>query len=126
VIVPKAAGKTPLERYRASGGPMGPKTPLVALVRLDHANSADVIAVAEARRDGTTLAIAIDNRVYDGPVSANVVTEPLVEIELGPLAPGTYTMTVEERVSHFTRLDQPRNGTTPVPRLSSKISLTIQ
>jgi hypothetical protein len=125
VIVPKAAGKTPLERYRAHGGPMAANTPLVALVRLEQANSPDVITI-DARRDGTTIAIAIDNRRYDGTLHANVVTMPLVEIELGALKPGTYTMAVEERVAHFTKIDEPRKATTPVPRLSEKLTITIQ
>src|SRR3974390_1891861 len=64
VIVPKAAGKTPLDRYRAHGGPMAANPPLVALVPLARANSSDAITVAEAHRDGTTITIAIDNRVY--------------------------------------------------------------
>lgn len=126
VIVPKAAGKTPLERYRAHGGPMGANTPLVALVRLERANSSDVITVADARRDGTTITIAIDNRVYDGVVHANVVTMPLVEIELGALKHGTYTMNVEEKVAHFTKIDRPQDATAPVPRLSAKLSIAIQ
>ena len=126
VIVPKAAGKTPLERYRAHGGPMAANTPLVALVRLEHANSADAITVSEARRDGTKITLAIDNRVYDGVLHANFVSTPLVEVELGALKPGTYTMTVEEKVSHFTRFDHPEDATSPVPRLSSKLTITIQ
>jgi hypothetical protein len=126
VIVPKASGKTPVDRYRAQHGPMAANTPLVALVKLDPGKVADSVLVATARRDGNTIAIVIDNRIYEGVIHANMPRIPLIEIELGALKPGEYTMTVEERVSHFKKYDHPETATAPVPRLQEKLTITIQ
>src|SRR5438309_11299391 len=83
VIVPKAAGKTPLDRYRANAGAIGANTPLVAEIRLNQANSPDVVTVSDAHRDGTTISITVENRRYDGDLAKNIVWILLVEVELG-------------------------------------------
>lgn len=124
VIVPRAAGKTPLERYRANVGAIGATTPLVAEIRLGEANGPDVVSVSDAHRDGAAIAITIENRRYDGPLERNAVWTPLVEVELGTLKPGSYTLTIDERVLRFQT--EPKTAR-PVGRgLSFTSTLTIQ
>jgi hypothetical protein len=98
VITARSAGATPLERFRAATRALSARTPLVALVRLATANQPDVVTVADARRDGTKITIVLENRRFEGPLSKNIVWEPLVEIELGALEPGDYAITIDERV----------------------------
>lgn len=125
VIVPAGAGKTVLERYRSGAKPTS-STPLVVIVRLSDANSPDTFAVTAAHRDGTKIAIAIEARRFRGPLAANVVTTPLVEIALGDLAQGTYTIDIDEQILEFTKYDAPETASKPRRGLSSSITLTVQ
>ncbi len=124
LVVAKRAGKTPLERYRAGPGLVAANTPLVALVKLNEANGPDVVSVADAHRDGSTITIAIDNRRYDGALDKNLTWVPLVEVELGALKPGTYTFQIDERILHFT--DDPKNAKFSSHGLTYKATLAIQ
>ena len=126
VVVPVSAGKTTLERYHNRAAKPVSGTPLVVIVRLPDANSPDVIAVKSAQREGTKITVAIEARNYDGPLSANVVTTPFVEIELGVLSPATYTIEIGEQILHFTKYDAPQTATKPQRGLESSITLTVQ
>ena len=126
VVVPASAGKTTLERFRNRTAKPVSGTPLVVIVRLADANSPDVIAVKNAQRDGTKVSVAIELRKYDGPLSGNDVTTPLVEIELGTLPPATYTIEIGEQILHFTKYDAPQTATKPQRGLESSITLTVQ
>ena len=125
VVVPAGAGKTVLERYRSSARPTS-GTPLVVIVRLPDANSPDAFSVTAAHRDGTKISIALESRRFRGPLAANVVTTPLVEISLGELTAGTYTIDIEEQVLDFTKHDAPQTASKPRRGLSSSITLTVQ
>jgi hypothetical protein len=124
-IVPATAGKTVLERYRSGAKPVS-GAPLVVVVRLADASSPDTFTVTDARRDGAKIGIAIESRRFRGPLAANVVTTPLVEIALGELAPGTYTIDIDEQVLDFTKYDAPQTASKPRRGLSSSITLTVQ
>jgi hypothetical protein len=126
VVVPASAGATTLERYLARSAKPVSDTPLVVIARLPDANSPDVIAVTDAHRDGTRIAIAIETRRYDGPLHGNVVTIPLVEVALGTLPKGTYTIDIDEKVLQFSKLDAPTTATRPHHGLQSSITLTVQ
>ena len=126
VIVPATAGKTTLERYRNRSAKPVSGTPLVVIVRLPDANSPDVVAVKDAHRDGTKVKVAIETRKYDGPLAANVVTTPLVEIALGDLAPATYTIEIGEQILHFTKYDAPQTAARAHRGMESSITLTVQ
>jgi hypothetical protein len=126
VIAAATAGKTPLERYRAaSPRPYARGVPLVVIIRLPDANSPDVVTVTDAHRDGSKVSIAIETRRFDGPLSANEVTTPLVEVVLGALPKGTYTIDIDERVLRFTKYGAPQTATDPQPGLVSSVALTI-
>jgi hypothetical protein len=125
VVVPANAGKTVLERYRSGARPTS-GTPLVVIARLPDANSPDAFNVTDAHRDGTKISIAIESRRFHGPLSANVVTTPLVEIALGELATGTYTIELEEQILDFTKYDAPQTASKPHRGLASSITLTVQ
>lgn len=125
VVVPASAGKTVLERYRSAAKPTS-DTPLVVVVRLADANSPDTFAVKTAQRDGTKIKVAIEARKYQGPLRANVVTVPLVEIQLGTLPKGTYQIDIDEQILDFTTYDAPQTAAKPHRGLSSSIALTVQ
>jgi hypothetical protein len=126
VIVPTAAGKTPLERYR-SQKTAASDVPLVLIARLADANAPDVIAVTRASKDDMKISIVIETRRYRGSPPANdAATMPLVEISLGALPKGTYTIDVDEQVSDFTKLGAPETAGKPHRGLQSSITLTIQ
>jgi hypothetical protein len=125
VIVPQTAGKTVLERYRSGAKPVS-GTPLVVIVRLPDANGPDAFAVTAAQRDGAKIAIAIESRRFRGPLAANVVTTPLVEIALGVLAPGTYSIDIDEQILDVTKPGAPQTASKPHRGLSSAITLTVQ
>lgn len=125
VIVPAGAGKTVLERYRSGQRPAS-GTPLVVIVRLPDASSPDQFAVTDAHRDGTQIAIAIESRRFRGRLTANVVTTPLVEVSLGELAPGTYSISIDEQILDFTKHGAPETAGKPYRGLSSSITLTVQ
>jgi hypothetical protein len=125
VVAPANAGKTPLERYRAAAArPYAAGTPLVVIARLPFANSPDVVTVTDAHRDGGKISVAIETRRFDGDLSANVVTTPLVEVALGALPNGTYTIDVVERVLHFSKYGEPQTATNPKPGLHASITFT--
>lgn len=125
VIVPAAAGKTTLERYRSTQKPTS-DAPLVLIARLPEANLPDVFAVTRATRDGDKIAISIESRRFKGPLYRNDVTTPLVEIALGALPTGTYTIDIDEEVMEFTKQDAPATAGKPHRGLQSSITLTIQ
>ncbi len=125
VVVPASSGKTTLERFRSGATPTS-GTPLVVIVRLPDLNSPDVVAVTKAQRDGTKVTVRIETRRFTGPLAANVVTTPLVEVALGTLPPATYHIDIEERVLRFSKFGKPETATKPTRGLSSGITLTVK
>jgi hypothetical protein len=125
VVAPAGAGKTVLERYRSGARPVS-GTPLVVIVHLPDASSPDTFEVTDAHRDGAKIAIAIESRRFHGPLAANDVTTPLVEVALGDLGKGTYTIDIDEQILDFTKADAPQAASKPHRGLSSSITLTVQ
>jgi hypothetical protein len=106
-LATKGSGSTPLERYRAARHRRwSSRQHLVLLVRLEQANSPDLVDVS-ASRQGNAIDVAITVRRYSGPLAANDVTVPLVEVDLGRLPAGTYDVSVNETVMDFDDLDRP-------------------
>jgi hypothetical protein len=122
-IVPVKSGKTPLERYRSNVHAIAANTPLVALIKLPEANQPDVVT-ADAKRDGKTISITIDTRRFDGAMTRNVTWVPLIEVELGALTPGDYTLDIREKVSHFDK--DPQAAKPSSQGLTYKATLGIQ
>lgn len=125
VVAPASAGKTVLERYRSGARPTS-GAPLVVIVRLPDASSPDTFAVTDAHLEGTKIAISIETRRFHGALAANELTMPLVEIALGDLPQGTYTIDIDEQILDFTKPDAPQAASKPHRGLSSSITLTVQ
>jgi hypothetical protein len=122
-----SSGKTPLERYHAATtGPYAAGTPLILIIRIPVVNSPDVVTVTDAHRDGGRISVAIETRRFDGMIYRNAITMPLVEVALGALPKGTYTIDVAERVLHYTNASEPEITTNPQPGLASSLTFTMQ
>jgi hypothetical protein len=125
VVVPANSGKTVVDRFRSHATPTS-GTPLVVIVRLPDANTPDTFAVTDAHRDGTKIVATIESRRYTGPLGGNEVTTPLVEVILGDLPKGSYTIDIDERILHFAKIDAPQSAGKPARGLSSSITLLVQ
>jgi len=122
----QASGATALERYRAAGrGPWTSRQRLVLLVRLRDVSSPDLVEVT-AERKGKLVVVAIEVRRYSGPLAANVVTTPLVEVELGRLAAGSYDIRVDETVLEFDDLDRPDLAANPHAGIGATMSFQVR
>ena len=115
VVTPLATGATPGERYRAArpGSALPAGRDAVLLIRGEQRNSPDQVRVVSAERDGGHIRVTYEVRAYAGVLHANVVTQPLIEVSLGALDAGRYTVDVRELRREFTVLGHPeRAGTT--------------
>ena len=74
----------------------------------------------------TTAVLALGTAGCSDFLSGNDVTTPFVEIELGVLAPATYTIEIGEQILHFTKYDAPQTASKPQRGLESSITLTVQ
>jgi hypothetical protein len=78
------------------------------IVRLPDINSPDHVTatalISGAMPSRRRVDVAIVTRRYTGPLAGNVVTTPYVEIELGVLEPGAYTVHVNEQIESFDNL----------------------
>ena len=54
------------------------------------------------------------------------MTTPLVEIALGELPKGAYTIDIDERILHFTKFYAPQTAAKGHKGLQSSINLTVQ
>jgi hypothetical protein len=121
-----SSGKSPQER---AGHVLAPdRIPahqaLVLLWRGSELSSPDTIAVKRADRAGTRIEIQIESRRFDGTVHANIVTRPVVEVELGPLEPERYEVSIEITKLSFSEYDHPEKAANPRPEHAS-FSFTV-
>jgi hypothetical protein len=108
--------KTITARYvqaTSAAGPFPEGQPLVAIIRIEPLATPDRLQVAHTERDGSTFKISLQRRRFTGTLLANVVTVALIEVELGPLARGTYRVTVSETVLEFRDLHHPESAGNP-------------
>jgi hypothetical protein len=89
------------------------RVPLVLLWRGDPLSSPDTIALKGAHKTGQEIEVQIELRRFDGTLHANIVTVPLVEIDLGELEPGRYKVSFEVTELWFSDLDHPENAARP-------------
>lgn len=108
-----SSGLSPQERFRRLLPPdrVPARTPLVLLWRGEPLSSADTVAVMSVNQVANRIALQIELRRFDGPLHANVVTVPVVEVDLGPLEPGQYDVSVELTELSFSEYDHPENAT---------------
>jgi hypothetical protein len=125
-IADRASGATAAERYRAARrGRWTSKQRLVLLVRLREVSSPDLVDVT-ASRDGNKIDVAITVRRYSGPLAANEITVPLVEVDLGRLAAGRYDVSVDEVVMDFDDLDRPDLTTNPRAGIGATMQFQVR
>lgn len=82
-------------------------TPLALLWRGPSLSSPDTLALLGAAWRGPVLAVTLELRCFDGPLHANIITVPIVELELGELAPGGYAAEIALATLAFADLDRP-------------------
>ncbi len=127
VVTPAASGATPELRYRAGRHRQLPAgAPLVLLVRLPPASSADVVTVVAAERTGRRIRVKLETRRFTGPLAANVVTTPLIEIVLGALPAGRHEVRIDETVLEFDRYGAPQTARNPRRGLGTTLSFEVR
>ena len=84
-----------------------PGIALALLWRGPSLSTPDTLALLEAAWNGPVLAVKVELRCFDGPLHANVITVPIMELELGELAPGAYTADIAVAMLAFTDIDRP-------------------
>jgi hypothetical protein len=113
VLTEASAGPTPLSRYRAGHqGDYKAKVPLVLLIQVGPVNSPDTVAVTKATRDGKHIRVELEVRRFSGPLTKNIVTSPLVEIDVGALGKGEYDIEIAESELSFDNWDHPEAAKT--------------
>lgn len=114
-IAEVAAGASPEQRARRLLPPdrIPAHSPLVLLWRGDRLSSPDTISVDDSPLRGTTLEVRIALRRFAGDLHVNVVTVPLVEVDLGSLGSGQYEVVLEVSETWFSDLEHPERGDAP-------------
>jgi hypothetical protein len=69
--------------------------------------------------------VQLETRRYSGPLGANVVTTPLIEVDLGVLGAGRHDIAVDETVLTFDRHDAPQTARDPRRGLGSRLSFPV-
>lgn len=130
VVVEADAGATTYARYRAAverkPGALPSRKPLTLIVRLEPFNSPDLVDVTADDFGRRQFGVALDVRRFTGPLAANVVTTPYVEVALGELASGRYHFTIQETVREFADLQQPTVTTAPRAGRSTQLELEVK
>lgn len=125
-VAERTAGASPVERFRNRERHASSTSDLVLIVRLKAINSPDRVTVTKAVRKGTTIDIDIEVRRFTGPLSANDVTEPFVEVELGQLSVGTYDVRVDATTFEFDELERPEAAVKKRSELASTKSFQVR
>ncbi len=99
-------------------------TPLALLWRGPSLSSPDTLALAGAAWHGHTLAVTLELRCFDGPLHANIITVPIVELDLGELAPASYEADIALVTLAFSDLDRPETAV-PVRTEHSLFRFTV-
>ena len=128
VLRERSAGVTAYDRYHAhhEDKTFPAKSLLVLLIRGEQRNSPDTVTVTRAERDGKKIQITVETRTYSGPLRANIVTTPLIEVTLGALERGDYVVKVRESVLSFTELSHPEKAKSPQPGLALELPFSVK
>lgn len=120
-VAEQASGASIQDRYRHQLPPdqIPAHTPLVLLWRGEQLSSPDTIAVTGTNQSGQRIDLQIEVRRFEGPLHANVVTVPFVEVVLGALEPDRYEVSIVVTELRFTEYDHPENAANPRTRRSS-------
>jgi hypothetical protein len=120
-VAEEASGKSAPDRLRHLLPPdrIPARTPLVLLWRGGELSSPDVIAVKAANRSGQKIDLQVELRRFDGPLHGNIITVPIVELELGALERGRYEMSIEVTELSFKEYGNPENAANPSTQHSS-------
>jgi hypothetical protein len=85
-------------------------TPLMLLWRGDHLSSSDTITVKGANKSCQSIDIQIELRRFGGTLHGNVITVPIVEIDLQTLEPGRYEVSIKVTTLWFREYDHPEKA----------------
>jgi hypothetical protein len=107
-----ASGQSPQDRFHHLLPPdrIPAHVPLALLWRGDQLSSPDTIAVKGANKNGYGIDVQIELRRFDGALHANIITVPIVEVDLGALEPGRYEVSIEVTELWFRDYDHPENA----------------
>ncbi len=114
-VAMSASGKSPLERFRHLLPPdrTPAHTDLVLLWRGERLSSPDTIAVTGLNKIGPRIDVQIELRRFDGTLHANIITVPIVEVDLGALEPDTYEVSTEVTKLWFREHGHPEGAANP-------------
>jgi hypothetical protein len=111
-VVPTATPGSPLERARCKVPDAYPADePLTLLFLGPKLDSPDVLQVKSSRMEYTDIVIELQHLDYSGELIKNIVTLPIVEVDLGPLAAGTYCVQAKVATWEFEDHAKPRAET---------------
>ena len=107
-VAPKSAGNSPLARFRSPVLEKYPANqPLVLSFLGQKLDSPDVLRVKSSRMQGQNIMLDLEHLDYVGDIAKNIVTRPVVEVDLGSLAAGAYHIRVTVNVWEFKTYDKP-------------------
>jgi hypothetical protein len=98
----------------------------VLLIRVAPASSADTVIVTRSEREARTILVNYEVRRFIGPLAANVVTTPLIEVELRDLSPGAYPVRVTETLREFSKYGHPETAGPPHRGMSFQTTLQVR
>ena len=114
IIAPLAAGANAVERFTAyPGGVLPASQPLVAILRAEALDLGDTVNVVRAERIGSTIFIDVEERLCMCGRTITSPTVPYVEVALGALPAGNYTLVLHETQLTFTEEQHPETASHP-------------
>jgi hypothetical protein len=96
--------------------------PLVLRAQVATLNSPDTVELVTSQREGARFEFAIEHRVFEGILGANVQSKAILEAHVGALAPGRYEVRVTTHELGFSRLEHPEEAQ---PRTSTSRTLAF-
>jgi hypothetical protein len=114
VIALRSAGRTAVERFASNPSGARPAgQPLVAILRAEEIDLGDQVEVVRAEQVGATIYVEVEERICmcGRTVSGPVV--PYVEIALGALPAGDYTLVLRETQLTYSDELHPERASNP-------------
>lgn len=113
-VTPKKSGHSAQERLaRAPSGSLPAGQPLVAVLRGEQVDVGDPVRVTRAERIGNRFEIEVEERIDLGPHTVSGMVVPYVEVSLGALPAGDYTVAVRETARTFSDRQHPEKLSAP-------------
>jgi len=114
VVAPRAAGASVVERFAAPrNGVLPAGQPLVAILRAGAVDLGDTVNVVRAERVGATIYVEVEERICLCGRTITNPTVPYVEVALGALPAGSYTLALRETQLTFSEEQHPETASHP-------------